>query len=267
LDTKIHEEKDLRKLDSPYLGDIPLNRNKKGLYIQDGDDSNIAEAFRYVRTNINFMLDSKQMGKTILVTSSQSGEGKTFTAINLSNSLAISGKKTLLLGLDLRAPKMVKYMNIEGTKIGVTNFIKDEGLTLDDIINRDEKLENLDYINSGDIPPNPVELLMSRRVKELFQEIKEKYEYIIIDTAPVGMVTDTLQVANLADLTIFVIKANSLDKRMLHIPYKLNREQKLPNMALLLNGTDHSPGAYGYGYGYRYGGNAKKNWYEQIFKL
>lgn len=264
LDTKVHDEKDLKKLGLPYLGDIPYKTSQKNLYIQESDNSNIAEAFRYIRTNINFMLDSKELGKTVYVTSTQSGEGKTFSAINLANSLAISGKKTLLLAMDLRAPKVVKYLGIEKAKKGVTNFIKDPSLVLNDIINKETNFENLHIIHSGDIPPNPVELLMSKRVKELFNEVKLMYEYIIVDTAPVGMVTDTIQISNFADLTIYVIKANFLDKRMLHIPSKLDKEKKLPNMAVLINGSDHIKGAYGYGYGY---GNKKKDpWFKKVFK-
>ncbi len=206
------------------------------------------------------MLDSKDKGKVVFVTSTQSSEGKTFASINLASSLAISGKKTLLLALDLRAPRISKYLGLEDM-LGVTNFIKNKELTVDDIIDKYTKLENLDIINSGDIPPNPVELLMSKRVDDIFEKIKDRYEYIIVDTAPVGMVTDTIQISNYADMTIYIIKANHLDKRMLHIPQKLHKENKLPNMAILINGSDHSKGAYGYGYGY--GKKKKTPWYKK----
>ncbi len=262
LDTKVHDEKDLKRLRIPYLGDVPLAASKKNLYINESDNSSVAEAFRYVRTNISFMLDNKEQGKTVFVTSTQSHEGKTFTAINLASSLAISGKKTLLLAMDLRAPRISKYLGFED-KQGVTNFIKSPDLGVDDIIDPYTKFENLDIINSGDIPPNPVELLMSKRVEEIFEFVKGKYEFIIVDTAPVGMVTDTIQISKYADLAIYVIKANMLDKRMLHIPEKLYKERKLPKMAILINGTDHSKGAYGYGYGY--GEKKKKTWYKRIF--
>jgi len=264
LDTKVHDEKDLKKLKIPYIGDVPLAKSKKNLFVKDGDNSNIAEAFRYVRTNINFMLDSKHKGKTIFVTSTQSGEGKTFTSINLASSLAISGKKTLLIGMDLRASKITKVMDLEEI-LGVTNFIKNEDLTLDTITETYTKLKNLHVINSGDTPPNPVELLMNQRVNQLFVEIKDKYDYIVVDTAPVGMVTDTIQIGNHADLTIYVVKANHLDKRMLHIPEKLNSKAKLPNMAILINGSDHSKGAFGYGYGYGYGEKQDRSWFKKAF--
>ena len=263
LDTKVHDEKDLRKLKIPYLGDVPLTSSKKELYISDYDNSNIAEAFRYLRTNINFMLDNKERSKIIFVTSTRSHEGKTFTAINLASSLAMSGKKTLLLAMDLRAPKISKYLKLDD-KIGITNFIKDKFLTVDDIIEKKTKFEKLHLINSGDIPPNPVELLMSPRIKELFDGINKEYDYIIVDTAPAGMVTDTIQISQYADLTIYVVKANYLDKRMLHIPEKLHKENKLQNMAILINGSDHSKGAYGYGYGYGYGELKKKSFLQKI---
>ena len=259
LDTKVHDENDIKRLKIPYLGDIPLALTKNNLYINDGDNSSIAEAFRYIRTNINFMLDSKDKGKVVFVTSTQSGEGKTFASINLASSLAVSGKKTLLLALDLRAPRISKYLGLEDM-LGVTNFIKNDELTVDDIIDKYTKFENLDIMNSGDIPPNPVELLMSKRVGDIFEKVKDRYEYIIVDTAPVGMVTDTIQISNYADMTIYIVKANYLDKRMLHIPQKLHKENKLPNMALLINGSDHNKGAYGYGYGYGY---KKTPWYKK----
>ena len=264
LDTKVHDEKDIRNLKIPYLGDVPLTKSKKDLFVKDGDNSNVAEAFRYIRTNINFMLENNGVGKTIFITSTQSGEGKTFAAINLASSLAISGKKTLLLGMDLRAPKISKYLNLEDI-LGVTNYIKNKDLTLNEITESYTKFDNLHLINSGDIPPNPVELLMNKRVNEIFEEAKLRYDYIIVDTAPVGMVTDTIQISKHADLTIYVIKANYLDKRILHIPEKLHRERKLPNMSILINGSDHSKGAYGYGYGYGYGKIDKKPWYKKIF--
>lgn len=265
MDTKVHDEKDIRNLKIPYLGDVPLTKAKKDILVRDGDNSNIAEAFRYIRTNINFMLDNKSMGKTIFVTSTVSGEGKTFTAINLACSLAVSGKKTLLLGLDLRAPKITKYLDLEPI-LGVTNFIKNSSLTLNEITEDYTEFKNLHLINSGDVPPNPVELLMSKRVSEIFEEVSTKYEYIIVDTAPVGMVTDTIQISKYSDLTMYVVKADFLDKRMLHIPDKLNRENKLPNMAILINGSDHSKGAYGYGYGYGYGKKKSTPWYKKVFK-
>lgn len=268
LDTKVHGEKDLSRLRIPYIGDIPLTTSKSKLFINESDNSNIAESFRYLRTNLNFILDDKSLGKTIFVTSTESKEGKTFTAINLASSLAISGKKTLLLAMDLRAPKISNYLDLElKTNKGVTNFLKYSDIRVEDIIRPEAKIKNLDFISSGDIPPNPVELLMSSRLDILFDYIQNRYEYIIVDTAPVGMVTDTLQIAKYADLTLYVIRANYLDKRKLHIPEKLAKEKRLKNLLTLINGSDHSMGAYGYGYGYGYGNKSiNVPWYKKIFR-
>jgi len=264
LDSKIHNEKDLGGLDIPYLGDIPLEKNRKDLYINEKSNTKIAEAFRYLRTNISFMLDDRKVGTTILFTSSISGEGKTYAAINLARSLVLSNKHVVLVAMDLRAPKIMKYLDIkEKPKLGLTNFIKHQSLRTQDIIVKDILFDGLDFVHSGDIPPNPVELLMSDRVEEFFSYLKNTYDYIIVDSAPVGMVTDTLQISSYIDLSIYVIKANFLDKRMLHIPYKMDKENKLKNMAILLNGTDHDKGAYGYGYGY--GHKQEKPWYKTLF--
>ena len=266
FDVKVHDEKDIKHLKIPYLGDVPLSASKTKLFIKDGDNTNIAESFRYIRTNLSFMLDSKDTCKTIFITSTQSGEGKTFAAINLASSLAISGKKTLLLAMDLRAPKISNYLDIKHTLPGVTNYIKDKDLTVRDITTLSTPIDNLHFIGSGDVPPNPVELLMSKRVNELFEALSGIYEYIVVDTAPVGLVTDTIQISKYADLTIYLIKADFLDKRMLHIPEKLYIENKLPNMAILINGSDHEKGAYGYGYGYGYGHKKKLPWYKKVFQ-
>jgi len=248
MNTKLQDSSDFEFSKIPYLGDIPLNKDQKNQFVKDGDSSKIAEAFRYIRTNVNFLLDEKQNGKTIFVTSTESDEGKTFVSINLATSLAISGKKTLLIGLDLRASKIPKLLDIEDI-LGVSNFVKNKDLSLDAITEKFYDVDNLDIINSGDSPPNPVELLMDPRLNEIFKEVKTKYEYIIVDTAPVGLVTDTIQVGKFADLTIYVVKANHLDKGMLRIPERLNSEKKLFNMSYLLNGTELSRNSYGYGYG------------------
>lgn len=266
LDTKVHGEKDVEKLNIPYLGDIPLVSNKKDVLIKDGDVSPSAEAFRYIRTNINFMLNNNDQCKVIYITSTQSQEGKTVTGINLASSFALSGKKTLLLGMDLRAPKIGSNLGLT-EKIGVTNYIMDSSITVDNLLLKSPEFDNLHIITSGDIPPNPVELLMNTRVEELFEALKSRYDYIIVDTAPVGMVTDTLQIAKYSDLSIYVFKANFLDKRMLGIPSKLHTERKLPNMALLINASDQNKMGYGYGYGYGKVKNDDKPWYRRAFNL
>jgi capsular exopolysaccharide synthesis family protein len=263
FDTKVRSEKDIRMLNLPYLGEIPIENTKMFSTISQHGNSSIAEAFRFLRTNLNFILDGNHNKcKTIMITSTMSGEGKTFTAINLASSIALTGKKTLLLGMDLRAPAIKETKNKDYK--GVSNFIIDHGLSFHDVIIKSKKFDNLDLIQAGDIPPNPVELLMSNRVKKLFEYADDQYDYVIIDSSPVGMVADEITLEKYADLIVYVIRANYLDRRMLHIPEKLDRTGKLRNMAVLINGMNLKTHKYGYGYGYSRE-NKKNTWYRRIF--
>ena len=269
LDNKLHTRKDLEAMLSvPILGDIPLKETKENIVITKDGRSSTAEAFRLLRTNLDFMLTAtnKKKGKTIFLTSTVSGEGKSFVSINLACTLALSGKKVALLGMDLRAPKITEYISVYNGK-GVTNYIMDESLGLDDLKINLPKHQGLDIFPSGIIPPNPAELLMHPRVDELFAKVQEEYDYIVVDTAPVNLVTDTLMISDRADLFMYVTRANYLDKRLLAVPQNLYNEKRLPNMAMLINGTDYKKG-YGYGnYGaYGYGHVEKGPWWKEIFK-
>ncbi|RKE95295.1 GumC family protein [Ichthyenterobacterium magnum] len=248
LDTKIHDKNELLKvLKMPYLGDIPKSDKKKRL-VQQVDYTPKAEAFRIVRSNINFMLQNKSKDcKTLFVTSTTSQEGKSHTSINLATSFSFSEKKVLLIETDIRVPKVNEYLKIKSDK-GLTNYISDKSLSIKDVTVSVKDNEFLDVIPSGAIPPNPAELLMSERVKELFSEAKNNYDYIVVDTAAVGLVTDTLLISEFADMFIYVVSANNIDKRQLYIAQTMYDEKRLPNMAVLLNGTTKKKG-YGYGYG------------------
>ncbi|MDB4297225.1 polysaccharide biosynthesis tyrosine autokinase [Flavobacteriaceae bacterium] len=277
LDTKFHSRKDLEGVVSaPVLGDIPLDDTEEKVIIKQGSRSSSAEAFRLLRTNLDFMLTTVQSkSKLIFVTSTTSGEGKTFVSVNTSCSLALSGKKVLLVGMDLRAPKITQYLGLPN-KSGVTNYLIDsDENSLDSLIFPFPGFENLDVLSSGVVPPNPAELLLSDKIESLFSELREKYDYIVVDTAPVNLVTDTLMLSHHADMFIYVSRADYLDKRMLDVPEKLYQEKRLPNMAMLINGLDHKRaygyGGYGYG-GYGYGGYGygdeieKKSFFQKIFK-
>ena len=258
LDTMIHRREDVEKiLNVPILGDIPKTDSKERYLISKEDHSGVAEAFRILRTNLNFILDSNAKGKTIFITSSIAGEGKSLVASNLATALAHAGKKTLLIGFDIRAPKIKEYLGVRG-EIGITNFLANSSVQFDDLIVRNKEIENLDIISSGDLAPNPSELLMNPRVKQLFEIAKEQYEYIIVDTAAFSMVTDTMLLSNNANAFIYVIRANYLDKRFLKYIKTLHQEKRLPNLSLLINGVDHKK-SYGYGYGYGYGADYKKS--------
>ncbi|MHB1147653.1 MAG: GumC family protein [Lutibacter sp.] len=266
LDNKVHSRKDLESVvNVPILGDVPNTKTGDKIVVSDTDRSSIAESFRLLRTNINFMLTGvKQGGKTIFITSTISGEGKTFVSINLAAVLALTDKKVLLIGADIRKPKIGEYLELKYEK-GLTHFLMDSALKVTDIIESVSEV-NFDFISSNLIPPNPSELLMNGRFEEVLAYGKQHYDYVIVDTAPVNLVTDTLLLSHLADMFIYVVRANYLDKRLLSIPKMMYEEKRLPNMAMLLNSTDLERG---YGYGYGYGGYSedeiKKPWYKTLF--
>ena len=261
LDTTIHNKNDLlSRVSAPYIGDIPKSSSKKkNRLVSKVDYSPKAEAFRMMRTNIDFLLQNKteNTAKTIFVTSTISQEGKSHTSINLATSLSFSEKKVLLVETDIRVPKIEDYLNVKNKK-GITDFICDDNLTINDVTFLIENNAYLDVIPSGAVPPNPAELLMSPRVKFLFEKVKKKYDYIIVDTAAVGLVTDTLLISQFADMFIYVVSVNKLDKRQLHIAQTMYEEKRLPNMSILLNGTTMANG-YGYGYGSK---PKKKKWFQ-----
>lgn len=254
LDTKIHTREDVEKiLNIPIIGDIPKLENTKERYlIKKEDYSSIAEAFRILRTNLNFILPNNKFNesKVIFITSTIAHEGKSLVSSNLATSLAHAGKKTLLMGMDIRAPKIESYLGSRG-QIGITNYIANSNIKPNDIT-IDSNVENLSIMSSGDLAPNPSELLMDNRVSDLFDHSRENYDYIIVDTAAFSMVTDTLILSKYADAFIYVIRTNFLDKRMLKYVGNLYKDERLPNIALLVNGVDHKK-SYGYGYGYGYG--------------
>lgn len=268
LDSKIHTREDIEKILSiPIIADIPKLEGKNSRYlIKKEDHSGIAEAFRILRTNISFILPKTSQnndGKVIFITSTIAHEGKSLVSSNLATALSHANKKTVILGLDIRAPKIEPYLGVRG-KQGVTNYIINSDIKPKDLVVGAPNNDHLDIITSGDLAPNPAELLMSDRIKELFDFAKENYDYVIVDTAAFSMVTDTLLLSKFADAFIYVIRANFLDKRMLKYVSFLHKEKRLPNMALLLNGLDHKK-TYGYGYGYGYGTafeNSQKKWWQ-----
>lgn len=264
FDTKIKSRLDLEgKTMIPFIGDIPSSDNPNEI-MQPESRTSSAEALRIIRTNLEFMLSKVPEGKskTIFLTSTFPKEGKTFVSVNLAATFALSGKKVLLIGMDIRNPRLDDYLTLP--ERGVTNYLSSKDMVLDDLIVKQKGYEDFYVLPAGIIPPNPAELLMGKKVNELFEDLKKQFDYIIVDTAPVGLVTDTLLITKHADCFIYVARANVLEKRMLAIPNELYRENKLPNMCLLLNDTDSTKG-YGYGYGYGVHHEEKKVWYKKIF--
>jgi len=252
LDTKVQSKLDLDKYRIPQLGDIPISDGSNPFINQDNNSVH-SEYYRSLRTNVRFLCEaSTNKSKVVFITSTISKEGKTYISINLSTSFALSDKKTLLIGFDLRHPKIAEYLNLNEKK-GITNFLIDKSSRIEDfIIKKNDDNLLFDVLLSGPIPPNPSELLMHKKIEAIFNYARENYDYIIVDTAPVGLVADTLLLNEFADCSVYVVKANYLDKRMLHIANDLNKSKRLTNIAFLLNGRDTSAISYGYGYGYGY---------------
>ena len=271
LDTKLHSRQDMERLVTvPILGDIPISDSDDNIVVKEGERSSTAEAFRLLRTNLDFMLtETDNNCKTIFVTSTTSGEGKSFVATNLACTLSLSGKKVALLGMDLRAPKITEYLGIPNQR-GVSNFIIDKDMQFEDLGFPMPGFKEMDVFISGVIPPNPAELLLHSKVEILFTQLQAKYDYVVVDTAPVSLVTDTLMISKYADMTIYVSRAGYLDKRLLSIPQMLYSEKRLPNMAMLINASDHQRN-YGYGVygaygGYGYGQTKQLPWWKTLFK-
>ena len=266
LDNKIHKKEDLVKiLDIPYLGDIPKT-SKKDKVVKKVDYSPKAEAFRILRSNIDFLLsDTSNKSKKLFVTSTRAQEGKSHTSTNLALSISYSEKSVLLIETDIRMPKIMEYLNgKEKSPKGLTDYIADKSIKPTDIVIKNKENEFLDIIPSGTIPPNPSELLMSDRVGDLFNYFDDKYDYIIVDTSAVGLVSDTMLISKYADMFIYVVSANNIDKRQLvHVAQPLWEENRLPRMTLLLNGIISGNKGYGYGYGYGHNPTATKT---SIFK-
>lgn len=268
LDTKVKTRLDItNKLKIPFLGDVPKSLSP-GEIIDVTNRTSTAEALRIVRANLDYMLTQVADGtaKSIFITSTIPGEGKTFLSINLASILAHSGKKVLLIGMDIRKPKLIQYVDTTDGK-GLTDYLSTKNAIISDYIIPMKVYEAFDVLLGGNIPPNPTEMLMSKKIEDLFTEFKKQYDYIIVDTPPVSLVSDTLIISKLADTFIYVVRANYLDKRMLNFPEILFNENKLPNMGIILNDTEpgKSYSYYGYGkYGYGDFENEIKPWYRKI---
>lgn len=269
LDHKVYSKDELTDiLEIPYIGDIPKSSKKEKL-IKKIDYSPKAEAFRIVRSNIDFMLKNvDKRAKKLFVTSTKAQEGKSHTSTNLASSISFSNQKVLIIEMDIRVPKIIKYLGLDlNPEKGLTDYIADKSIKPEDVIVKHPTNEYLDILPSGTIPPNPSELLMSDRVNELFSHVEKKYDYIVVDTSAVGLVSDTLLISDLADMFIYVVSADNVDKRQLvHVAQPLHEENRLPNVVMLLNGVKKGKKGYGYGYGYGSSPNKKKKWYNFLKK-
>lgn len=254
---KIEGHEDVMKLTQiPVIADIPVasdaakKEGKADIVVHQNKNNLMEEIFRGLRTNIQFML--KEGEKVMLFTSSTSGEGKTFVASNISISLALLGKKVVMVGLDIRKPRLAELFQIDNHHRGITNLIVHDHNTWDDIqkqIISSGVNNNLDLLMAGPVPPNPGELVTRASLDDIIKQLKEHYDYIILDTAPVGLVNDTLQLGRLANISVYVCRADYTPKACFGMINGLNEEKKLPNMCLVLNAVDLSKKKHSFYYG------------------
>ena len=249
----------LRLTRLPVVSDVPVAsdsvKTAAGIVVQANKNNQIDEIFRSMRTNIQFMM--KENEQVILFTSSTSGEGKTFLAANLAVSFALLGKKVVLCGLDIRKPALGRLFGVKDRTLGVTQLLVKETVTETDLrttICPSGVNDNLDLLMAGPTPPNPTELLARQNMHDIIELLKKQYDYIILDTAPVGLVSDTLQIGRYSNVNCFVVRADYTPKANLGLINSLVAEKKLANTCIILNGVDMSKKKYGYYYGYgKYG--------------
>lgn len=249
MDTRVHSRKDLKGAVSiPFLGEVPQDKEaaKAGVAVGE-EDGMLAESFRILRTNMTFMVKKDKPMQVVTFTSFNEGAGKTFISRNLAMSLVLTRKRVVLVDLDIRKGTLSRHFHKH--PVGVTNYLADDSIRLDDIIHTDGKFDNLDIISSGTVAPNPAELLMDERLDTMVEELRQRYDYIIVDNVPVGIVADATITNRISDLTIFVVRAGRLDRRLLPDMEELYRDNKLRNMAIILNGVGPHRRGYGYGYG------------------
>lgn len=235
-----------RAIKAPMLGQLVQNSRNAHIAIHEGESTVSAELFRLIRTNLKFVLPAETRNPVILVTSCINGDGKSYVSSNIALSLAILGKKVVLVGMDIRKPMLATYFGLS-TKGHLTDYLAEPSVALDDIIVPSGEHKNLDLIPCGTIPPNPAELLQTERVDGFFAELKKRYDYIIVDTAPVALVSDTFQLDRVADMTLFVCRYKYTPSEMVEYINQIIEQKRMHNVACVLNGIKGLRAGYGYG--------------------
>jgi tyrosine-protein kinase Etk/Wzc len=248
-----------KRTTTPILGEIGHSGNDQPLVVSKNSRRFISEQFRIIRTNLQYIINKKER-PVIMVTSSFSGEGKSFVSTNMGAVMALTGKRTVIMEFDIRKPKIVSGLDLK-RKVGITNYIIGRG-TFEDLLIKVEDVDNLYVIPCGPIPPNPSELLLDPRLNELMAEAKARFDVVIMDTAPVGLVSDAINLSRFADCTVYIVRQGYTFRKQINMIEELRASKKLPGLALLLNdvkvdGGYYSGGYYG-GYGY-YGGGSYGN--------
>ena len=251
---RIEGHADVEKLTTvSVVGDIPMADEKQGsIAVFENRNNLMSETFRNIRTNLQFMLEKER--NVVLVTSTISGEGKSFVSSNLAISLSLLGKKVVIVGLDIRKPGLNKVFNISRKERGITQFLTNPSMDLMDLVQVSDISKNLSILPGGSVPPNPTELLAREGLEKAIESLKKNFDYVILDTAPVGMVTDTLLIGRVADLSVYVCRADYTRKAEFTLINELAENNKLPNLCIAINGLDLQKKKYGYYYGYgKYG--------------
>jgi len=265
FNTRITGKRDIDKLTNmPILAEIGHSKHDEAVIVKNDSRTVIAEQFRALRTNLQFLMAGDDK-KVIMVTSSMSGEGKSFVSINLAATIALAGKKVVLMELDLRKPQISQHLNIKQAQ-GFSNYVIGQS-TLDDIITPTGLMDNFFVISAGPIPPNPSEIILMPKVAQLFNALKEQFDYIVIDTPPVGLVTDAQLLSNYADVAAYVIRQEYTFKEQLKNADNLYQRGRLKNMGLIVNDVKTEKGGdYGYGYGSGYFDEEKGSAIKKVFK-
>jgi tyrosine-protein kinase Etk/Wzc len=269
LDDKIYSREDIKERSKlGILVDIPSLKDNENHLVQKNDFSELAEAFRVLVSNLKFVLPVKDSAKVIMVTSSVKGEGKTLVSVNLALTLANKNGRGLLIGSDIRNPQIQRYDSEPTKRKGLTEFLYDESVNVEELIHTSTTNPFCDVIYAGAIPPNPQELLSNGRYQKLIEQMSSQYTYIIIDSAPLMLVSDTLSIADTADATLYVVRSGVSKNILLDFANDLVRDNKLSNVSFVINDVSKRAGGYGYNYSYGYGySNAKKeSWWKKIFK-
>ena len=245
-----------RRLKIPLGGSLVKNHHGGHIAVREGENSVSAELFRTLRTNLRFMQPKDVKCPVLLVTSSVNGEGKSYVATNLAISMTLLGKRVALVGLDIRKPMLANYMELSDQGC-LTSYIAEDSYTVDDLI-LPSGIANLDVLPSGVVPPNPSELLQSEKLDQLFVELRQRYDYVIVDSAPVALVGDSYLLHRLVDMTLYVTRANYTPCELIEFINQTHMQQRLPKMVAVFNGVDAKKIGYGYGYGYGYNKKKKK---------
>lgn len=259
LNDKVTTRADIEKITTaPILGEIGHSYSDKVLIVNKTTRSMVAEQFRIIRSNLQYILSAKAEKSVLLVTSSFSGEGKSFVSTNMGAVLALAGKKTVILEFDIRKPKVLSGLGIAKGP-GITNYLVGKA-NLEDLIRPVPEQENLFILGCGPVPPNPAELLLGQKVEDMFVWLRERFDVVLVDTAPVGMVSDAMTLSKFADSTLYLVRQGHTFKKQVALIDEFYQDNKLPKVSIIINDVKMKPGygyygygRYGYGYGYGYG--------------